>query len=126
MLRLGNDQIHITVNPSVHIEIAQQRHNIQLQRIVHPHHDFIFLPVFHPVGNIHRKSRIASPVFRRMLTVDKNIGYGVYSFKTQKKPFPLPIGGNFQCFLIIRKSPEIIGFSSQSIRIPRMGRVTSE
>ena len=121
MFRLHHNQIHIPVDTTIHIKISQQRHDIQLYSIVHPHHKRIFLSVIQPVSQIYYKCSISSPMLQRMLAIYKDIGNGVYSLKTQKHSLPLPVFRNFHRFFIITNSPVIISLPGQCIRIPGVG-----
>ena len=70
-------EIHITVKSAIEIEVAHQRHHIELFAVVHSQQQRIVLSVVHKIGNLEHKCGISSAMFAHMPPVDKQIAHTV-------------------------------------------------
>ena len=82
--RIGNDQVYITINAAIEIEITDQRHYIQLQGIIHLYQYFILGTILHLICYFKNKRTVATPMFTQANWINKNRRDCINAFKTQE------------------------------------------
>ena len=84
MYRIRNDQVDIPINAAIEIEIADQRHNIQLQGVIHLYQYLIFDTIFYFICYFKNESAITTTVFSQTNGIYKNCSDRINSFKAQE------------------------------------------
>ena len=118
------NEVDITVKSAIEIEVANQRHHIELFAVVHSQQQRIILTVVNEIGNFEHKCGITSAMFAHVPAVDKQVAHTVGAVAFHVKALPPEILAHRNCLGIVAYSTLIVYLTYQGIRgVPRMRKV---
>ena len=112
---IRDNEVDVTVESTVHIEVAYERHQVEALGVVDTHEQRVFLAVGDAVGNLEHKGAVSAYMLTHVATIDEDIGHVARSLKAKEKTFALPFGADEEGTFVVANAAFVVKLAGECI-----------